>query len=72
MSSERSSWMDRDATQACSTTRWVDWGVSCPRKERYPKFGHVPLAVCRVADDELCVCVFEISEEAGYFLWLAA
>ena len=57
MSSERSSWMDRDAPQACSTTRWVDWGGSCPRKERYPIFGHVPLAVCRVADDEFCACV---------------
>ena len=57
MSSERSSWMDQDAPQACSTTRWFDGGVTCPRKERYPKFGHVPLAVCRVADDELCVCV---------------
>ena len=57
MSSERASWMVQDATQAFSTTRWVDGGVSCPRKERYPKFGHVPLAVCRVADHGFCVCV---------------
>ena len=67
MSSERSSWMDQDATQACSTTRWVDGGVSCPRMERCPKLGNVPLGVCRVAVMGF-VCVFEISWCATYFL----
>ena len=57
MSSERASWMDQDATQACSTTRWVDGGVSRPRKERSPKLRHVPLTASRLAHDAFCVCL---------------
>ena len=57
-------WMVQDVAQAFSTTRWVEGGVGCPRKEPCPKLGHVPLAVCRVADDGF-MCVFEI-EVARY------
>ena len=66
-STTAASWTVQDVAQAFSTTRWVDGGVSCPRMERCPKLGHVPLGVCRVAVMGF-VCVFEISWCATYFL----